>query len=119
MNKDLEKLYALVNSNLKLQCPILSGNTSSNIKVKNVFGDEIVIEISAKYYDLNNFFGEGKIVFTNENRNGKTDYVNDVNNYGGFFSDNESKHWINRAVITAVNTIANEMGAIVINKLGG
>ena len=117
MTKELEKLYTLVNSSLLLHCPYLSGNMLNSIALSYIHEDSIRLRINAKFYDVNKFKKDGIIEFTGENHNGITNYAMWVNEFGGFFSRNNSMYWVNRAVYDAVQTIANEIGATVINEL--
>ncbi len=117
MTKELEKLYTLVNSSLLLHCPYLSGNMLNSIALSYIHEDSIRLRINAKFYDVNKFNKDGIIEFTGKNYNGITNYAMWVNEFGGFFSHNNSMYWVNRAVYNAVQTIANEIGATVINEL--
>ena len=44
--------------------------------------------------------------------------LNIVNKFGAFGKHNKSEGWVNRSILDVVNTIANEIGAEVINELG-
>lgn len=120
MNKAVEKIFTLLNTNLLAQCPYLSGNMLNNIKVSQIDNDSARITIGARFYDLNKFKKDGVIVFNHMHygKNGSiTNYANWVNEIGAFALHNKSEHWVNRACYETVKAIANEIGAVVINKL--
>lgn len=117
MTQRLEKLYNLVYTTLLASCPYLSGNMANGIYYKEISDNKVQIVIEAKYYDVQQFKKTGAIIYTNQNKNGKTDYSADVNKAGGFFTHNKSEHWVNRACYNASYVIANEIGAELINEL--
>ena len=111
--KIVEKIHTLLLSNLQFNSPVLSGNMKAHIKEN---GDrEIVIE--APFYDIKKWRETGAIVLTNKVIYGKTDYAVWVNQLGGFATHNKSQHWVNDTILSVVNTIANEIGAEIINEL--
>lgn len=113
----VEKIHSLLFDNLIFSSPILSGNMVSNIHtgMQGTNTREIVIE--APFYDLKKWQKEGVIVHTGETLFGKTDYASLVNDFGGFGTHNQSEGWVNRAILQVVFTIANKIGAQVINEL--
>ena len=115
----LEKLYNLVDENLYLSCPVMSGNMRNHIDVNTVLqGDEeVLIVISAPFYDLNEWKKTGRIKFTGKTPHGMHDYAYWVNALGAFGRGGRNVHWVNRAIYEAVCTIASEMDAEVINEL--
>ena len=115
----LEKLYNLVDENLYLSCPVLSGNMRHHIDVNTVLkGDEEVeIVISAPFYDLNEYLKTGKIVFTGDIKNGMHDYAYWVNAVGAFGKGGRNVNWVHRAIYEAVCTFAAEIDAEVVNEL--
>lgn len=113
----VEKLHALLFSNLILQSPVLSGNMQSLIQIAQVGSDYAEIVIEAPFYDGKKWRKDGTIVHTGETIKGKTDYAQWVNDLGAFATHNKSMHWVNRACYECANAIANEIGATVINEL--
>ena len=115
----LEKLYNLVDENLYLSCPVLSGNMRHHIDVNTVLKDdeEVEIVISAPFYDLKEWQKTGKIVFTGDIKDGKHDYAYWVNALGAFAKGGRDVNWVNRAIYEAVCTFASEIDAEVINEL--
>ncbi len=116
----LEKLYNLVDENLYLSCPVLSGNMRHHIDVNTVLkGDEEVeIVISAPFYDLKEWEKNHRIKFTGAIIDGKHDYAYWVNALGAFGGKNtRSKNWVHRAIYEACCTLASEINAEVINEL--
>ena len=116
----LEKLYNLVNENLYLSCPVMSGNMRSYIDVNTVLqGDEEVsIVISAPFYNISEWMKTGKIEFTGDVVNGKHDYAYWVNALGAFGRPTSpSRNWVHRAIYEAVCTFASEIDAQVVNEL--
>ncbi len=114
---DLIKLVNLVSMELSVNCPVLSGNMKSNIEITDIKDNEITICISAPFYDLKEWKKTGIIKHTGKTIYEKTDYAMWVNNIGAFGRHNKSQYWCNRSIYNSVNTIANEIGAIVINRL--
>lgn len=117
MTEIIEKLYNLLKIMLEHNCPVLSGNMKAHIEVKSIEEHEIVLCISAPFYDLKEWKKTGKIVFTGPNVFGETDYAYAVNQRGAFGRHNKSQYWANRSVYETANTIANEIGAELINML--
>lgn len=108
MNEILEKVYTLVNSTLYHKSPVLSGNMRTGIRIMKVEDDEVVTRIDAPYYDLEVWQKTKVILLTGETENGKTDYAEDVNLYGGFKSFNKSRGWVDRAVRDACEAVASQ-----------
>ncbi len=117
MDDIVEKLHALLYSNLIMQSPVLSGNMQSLIQVGVQGGGTREIIIDAPYYDMKKWEKEKVIVHTGEVKNGKTAYAEDVNLRGAFGRHNRSEGWVNRAIKEVVDTIANEIGAQVIYEI--
>ena len=113
MQEIIEKMKSLMFSNLVLSSPVLSGNMKESIKQD---GEQIIIE--APFYDMKRWQKDGVIVHTGKVINGFTDYAYIVNQFGAFGKHNKSEGWVNRAILDVVNTVANEIGAEVINELG-
>jgi len=115
----LEKLYNLVDENLYLSCPVLSGNMRHHIDVNTVLKDdeEVEIVISAPFYDLKEFTKSGRIKFTGATIDGKHDYAYWVNALGAFGRGGKDVNWVHRAIYEAVCTFASEIDAEVINEL--
>ena len=114
---DAEKLYALVFYNLYCQSPVLSGNMLSLIQTSEAYGSEFVIMIDAPFYDMKEWQKNKQVVHTNKTVDGKTAYAQWVNDIGAFGTHNKSMHWVNRVCVGAAITLANEIGAEVINEL--
>ncbi len=117
MENVVEKLHALLFSNLIMQSPVLSGNMQSLIQTGLQGGSYREIIIDAPYYDMKKWQKEKVIVHTGEVKNGQTAYAEDVNLRGAFGRHNKSEGWVNRAVKEVVETIANEIGAQVIYEV--
>lgn len=115
----LEKLYQLVDENLYLSCPVMSGNMRHHIDVNTVLkGDEEVeIVISAPFYDMKEWQKNHRIKFTGETIDGKHDYAYWVNALGAFARGGRDVNWVHRAIYEAVCTLASEIDAQVINEL--
>ena len=113
----IEELHSLLYSNLLFSSPILSGNMISNIHtgMQGTNTREIVIE--APFYDIKKWQKEHVVVHTGKTEDGFTDYAWLVNKFGAFGSHNKSEGWVNRAIMEVVETIANKIGAQVINDL--
>ena len=114
---DLLKLVDLVGIMLSVNCPVLSGNMKSNIEIVDIKDNEITICINAPFYDLDKWEKDKVIIHTNKLENGMSDYAYIVNQFGAFYRKNKSQYWVNRSIYSSVNQIANEMGAIVVNRL--
>lgn len=117
MTKALEKLYTLLNTNLLLKAPVFSGNTKDSIKITNIGERSVEIVIDPKYYDLGEWKKNKRLVFSMFDSTGSLSYADVVNQFGGFGSGNSSMHWVNRACYESANVIANEIGAVLDNKL--
>lgn len=116
---DLIKLVNLVSTELSVNCPVLSGNMKSNLEIVDIKSNEITICISAPFYDLKEWKKTGVIKHTGSPKKWPqfTDYAMWVNLLGAFGRHNKSQFWVNRSIYNSVTTIANEIGAIVINRL--
>ena len=114
MENVVEKLHALLFSNLIMQSPVLSGNMQSMIQVGIQGSSTREIIIDAPFYDAKKWEKDKIVVHTGEVKNGKTAYAEDVNLRGAFGRHNKSEGWVNRAVKEVVETIANEIGAQVV-----
>lgn len=119
MNYILEKLYSLVDENLYLSCPVMSGNMRHHIDVNTVLAgdEEVEIVISAPFYDLTEWEKHRRIKFTGEVIDGMHDYAFWVNEIGPFGKGGRDVNWVPRAIYEAVSTVASEIGAEVINEL--
>ena len=117
MEDIVEKLHALLFSNLILQSPVLSGNMKSMIQTGLQGSATREIIIDAPFYDMKRWNKDKVVVHTGETINGKTSYAEDVNLRGAFGRHNKSEGWVNRAVKEVVDTIANEIGAQVIYEI--
>lgn len=115
----LEKLYNLVDENLYLSCPVMSGNMRHHIDVNTVLksDEEVEIVISAPFYDLKEWQKTKRIKFTGDIINGKHDYAYWVNALGAFAKGGRDVNWVHRAIYEAVCTFASEIDAQVINEL--
>lgn len=117
MTNTIERLFNLLNAVLTTNCPVLSGNTKTHIEIKSVSEHEIVLCISAPFYDLKEWKKSGKIVYTGKSYNGVTDYASAVNQFGAFHTFNKSQYWVNRSCYETGKVIASEIGAELINEL--
>lgn len=119
MTRILEQLYTLLNENLYLSCPVLSGNMRSHIDMNTVLKDseEVEIVISAPFYDLKEWEKNKRIVFTGDIVNGMHDYAYWVNALGAFGKGGRDVNWVHRAIYEVCCAIAGEHNAVVINKL--
>lgn len=130
MNIEVEKLFNLLNNDLYLTAPVLSGNTRNSIHVSKIDEDSFQIIIDPKFYDLNEWVKKGKPwkrvdgKLIGDIRIIKSKYpdiksyamwCNDLGAFGG--KSTRSKHWVNRCVYEVCQTIANEIGAEVVNQL--
>ena len=115
----LEKLYNLVDENLYLSCPVMSGNMRHHIDVNTVLkgAEEVEIVISAPFYDLNEWQKTGRIKYTGKIEDGMHDYAYWVNAIGAFGHGGRDVNWVHRAIYEACCTLAAEIGAEVINEL--
>ena len=118
-SKLVEKLHTLLSTNLVAQCPYLSGNMVNHISTSYIRDNTSRIMIKAPFYDTNRFRKEGVIVPIKppEKYKDMRNYALWVNEFGGFATHNKSEHWVNRACYDTVKAIADEIGAVVINKL--
>ena len=117
MNKVVEQIFSLLNDDLYYSSPVLSGNMRAHIKIGNITPEYKELIIEAPFYDMDKWKKEGVIELTGESKNGYTDYAYWVNKSGAFGRHNRSEHWVNRCIYDSVMTIANEIGAQVINEL--
>lgn len=117
MNWDLMKLYSLLQLGLKADAPVMSGNLKSGIKVKSVKGNEITLEIDARFYDVSQWSKTGRIKYTGKSYDGITNYAMWLNDKGAFGSGNKSMHWVNRVCNDVSQAIANQINAQVVNEL--
>lgn len=117
MENIVEKIHALLFSNLVMQSPVLSGNMQSMIQVGIQGGDTREIIIDAPFYDMKRWNKDKVVVHTGEVVNGMTAYAESVNRSGAFGRHNKSEGWVNRAIKEVVETIANEIGAEVVYEL--
>lgn len=118
MDTNVQKIYNALMIDLYKNSPRMSGNMQSNLQLGEVKDNSMTIIINAPYYDINQWKKDGQIVLTNkQSKNGTTDYAEVVNSIGAFGKRNKSTHWVNKTCLEVVNTIAQEIGAIVINKL--
>lgn len=100
----------LVASTLQIDCPVLSGNMQTYVKVENIRPESALISVSGPSYDLKKWRKEGIIEHT-----GKYDYAVSVNNLGAFWGKStKSKHWANRSIVNACKSIAQSYNAEVI-----
>lgn len=115
----LMKIANLVMTELSINCPVLSGNMKSHIEITEIGDDEITICISAPFYDLKEWKKSGVINYIGSPKKypNFTDYAMWVNKMGAFGRHNKSQYWANRAVYNSASTIANEMDAILVNRL--
>lgn len=114
MDDIVEKLHALLFSNLVMSSPVLSGNMQSMIQTGLQGSGMREIIIDAPYYDMKLWNEKHVVVHTGQVINGKTAYAQDVNLYGAFGRHNSSEHWVDRAIAEVVEAIANEIGAQVV-----
>ncbi len=134
MDDALLKITNLLTSLLETNCPVLSGNTKAHLEVLEAQPNEVVICISAPFYDLREWKRTKSIIYTGLNANGITDYASLVNRFGAFYRGNEvpkeitdtywvfqsstkSQYWANKNCVVAVSQIAKEIGAKVNNEL--
>ena len=108
-NHLVEQLAYLTKEMLDINSPVMSGNTKNTIEIVDFNENEAVICINAPTFDVPLWQRTGQIRYTH---NGS--YATSVNEYGGFHTNNKSKHWVNRAVYNACMIIANEYGGEVI-----
>lgn len=113
----VEELSSLLLADLIMQSPRLSGNMKDNIKIVEMGEHKIIIELSAKFYDMAIWNQNKSLVFTGKNYNGITDYPLWVNEIGAFGKHNKSEHWVNREVNNVCEVIANEYNGEVHNEL--
>ena len=117
----VERLQSILFESLVNYCPVLSGNMRDNIRQGGI--GEVVIE--APKYDVALWTKTGVIdhsIKKSKNPfypgNGGVDhYAYFVNKNGGFGTHNSSEGWVDRTVLSAVITFANEIGAEVIYDL--
>ena len=114
MEDIVEKIHALLFTNLVMQSPVLSGNMQSMIQTGLQGSSTREIIIDAPFYDMKKWNEDKIVVHTGQVINGKTAYAQDVNLYGAFFRHNSSEGWVDRAIKEVVEAIANETGAQVV-----
>lgn len=112
ISDELYRLYVLADIALRFQSPVMSGNTKAGISLYSMGESEITLVVDAPSYDLKKWRDEGVIM-----HDGRYNYADSVNKYGGFFRRNKSMHWANRACFDAARCMASEIGAEVINEL--
>mgnify|MGYP003571265032 CR=1 FL=1 len=112
-----EELYNLIFTSLFFNSPILSGNMKAHIKITSIDDKKATLVIEAPNYDLKLWNKDKTIVYTGVNKYGLTDYAYNVNKYGAFGKHNKSEGWVNRTLLNACQTIANQYGGEVINEL--
>jgi len=119
MTRVLEQLYTLLNENLYLSCPVLSGNMRNHIDMNTVLKDseEVEIVISAPFYDLKEWEKNHRIVFTGDIVDGMHDYAYWVNALGAFGKGGRDVNWVHRAIYEVCCAVASEIGAEVVNEL--
>lgn len=117
MDDIVEKLHALLFSNLVMQSPVLSGNMQSMIQTGLQAGNYREIIIDAPYYDMARWNKDKIVIHTGQVIDGKSAYAQDVELYGAFGRHNKSQGWVGRAIKEVVETIANEIGAQVIYEI--
>ena len=116
MDDVVEKIHSLLFSSLVMSSPVLSGNMKSYIKT-DLTTDSRNIIIDAPFYDMKRWKKDGTIVHTGQSFNGITAYADWVNKKGAFGRHNKSEGWVNRAIKSVVDTIANQIGAEVIYEI--
>lgn len=119
MDNTLLKITNLLTSLLETNCPVLSGNMKAHLEVLTAKPDEVVVCISAPFYDIKEWERTGNIIYTGSPKKWSnfTDYAMWVNKNGAFSKGNKSQYWVNRSCVSAVSQVANEIGAIVKNEL--
>jgi len=113
-----EELGVLLANTLFVNSPVLSGNMKAHIKIVEQSENKMVIEVSAKFYDMNRWRKSKAVVFTGKSYNGITDYPMWVNESGGFNTHNQSEGWANRTIKSVCEAIANKYGGVVVDELG-
>lgn len=109
----VERLQSILFESLVNYCPVLSGNMRDNIRQDGI--GEVVIE--APKYDVALWTKTGVIKHSIPGNGGVDHYAYFVNKNGGFGTHNSSEGWVDRTVLSAVITFANEIGAEVIYDL--
>lgn len=108
-----QELIVLIYSTLLIDCPVLSGNMQHHIEWEEVGHDFARIVIKGPSYDIHKWMTTGEI-----ERDGKYDYAVSVNEVGAFNGrSKKSKHWVDKAIDKACNTIASIYGAEVIRNV--
>lgn len=113
MTKELEQLSSLVLNVLKYQCIFLTGNTQGHIKKVKFVGNRVEIQIAPPDYDLQELMENGVLLYLN---NGKS-YATQTNEKGTVFRPKKTRYWVNTDCVEACYVFANEIGAVVKNKL--
>lgn len=110
MTNIYDELNSLILTNLKLNCPVMSGNMQSHIDVEESGDGYTRVVISGPSYDINKWKKTGAIILTNE-----YDYAASVNEKGAFEGrSKKSRHWANKSILAACKAIASVYGAEVI-----
>jgi len=98
----LTKIQGLLNSNLIINSPVMSGNMQSRIMSRKKDNRTFEIEITAPNYDIAHWQKTDQIVII-----GDYDYAASVNALGAFGGrSTKSKHWVNKTVINTIKTIS-------------
>lgn len=108
----VEKIYTLLNHTLYTNCPVLSGNMRTGIKITSFNTNEIKMVIDAPFYDANAFRKAGVILLTHQGwkKNPSiTDYAYWVNKLGAFASRNKSQYWVDDTCYQVCETIVSEL----------
>lgn len=112
MSEFFERLVETVYSNLKKDCPVLSGNMKAHIKIIAKDSKNAIIEISGPTYDMTELDKNGVFEYVGG------DYAYSVNKKGAFGGrSTKSKGWVNRSLINSCNSVAPSLNAEVKVKL--
>ena len=111
-----EELQLMLNWNLVMEAPILSGNMQSFIQLGGIDTNYAIL-IQAPFYDMKKWRKQGIIVHTGENKKGYEHYADWVNQAGGFGRHNRSEGWVNRVCNRCAEEIAQKYGGKVIKRL--
>lgn len=112
MSEFFERLVETVYSNLKKDCPVLSGNMKAHIKVIEKDNKHAIIEISGPSYDMHELEENRDFIYTGG------DYAYSVNKEGTFGGrSTKSKGWVNRSLINSCNSVAPSLDAKVKVKI--
>lgn len=117
MKKEIkEELQLLLNWNLIMESPVLSGNMQSLIQMGGIDSNYAIL-IEAPFYDTKKWQEKHVIVHTGEIKNGYSEYAEWVNEAGGFGTHNKSEKWVNRVCNMCAEQIASKYGGKVIQRL--